>query len=267
MTQLGLGSITKRLVALAGFLLLASACSSKGDSGSQGSQGPEGPVGPAGPAGPAGPTGAAGPQGAQGLPGAQGPAGPAGATGATGPQGPIGATGLLGPAGPAGPAGPTGSQGPTGAAGAQGPAGPAGPAGPGLVSVTFAGGDMTAAIPKAPGVCDAQSGVDFIGFSPGRPTATVVLGANQTITASSSLTLGSGISPVTHLSLNLCYQDTAGGTISAATDTNYFGLPGAWLTLPANTNMPFSITRSFTGLPPGPTRSASAAASPAPTRG
>jgi hypothetical protein len=92
--------------------------------------------------------------------------------------------------------------------------------------------------------------MDFIGFSPGRPTATVVLGANQTITASSSLTLGSGASPVTRLSLNLCYQDKAGGSISALTDSNYFGLPGAWLSLPASANMPFSITRSFTGLAP-----------------
>jgi hypothetical protein len=110
---------------------------------------------------------------------------------------------------------------------------------------------MTAGIPHAPGVCDSQNGVDFVGFSPGRPTATVVLAANQTITASSSLTLGTGASPATHLSLNLCFQDTGGGTISGATDFNYFGVgPNGWLSLPANTNMPFSVTRSFTGLPP-----------------
>jgi hypothetical protein len=92
--------------------------------------------------------------------------------------------------------------------------------------------------------------MDFIGFAPGRPTTTVVLGANQTITASSSLTLGSGAASVSNLSLNLCYRDTAGGTISAVSDTNYFGLPGAWLSLPPSTNMPFSVTRSFTGLTP-----------------
>jgi hypothetical protein len=113
---------------------------------------------------------------------------------------------------------------------------------------------VLAAIPQAPGVCDGQNGVDFIGFPPsgpgGRPTVILTLGANQTITASSSLTLGSGASAVSNLSLNLCYQDTSSGAISAVTDTNGFGLPGTWLSLPANTNMPYSITRSFTDLTP-----------------
>jgi hypothetical protein len=107
---------------------------------------------------------------------------------------------------------------------------------------------MTSGIPQTPS-CDGQAGVDFIGFG-GRPTVTLSVSANQSITVSSSLTLGTGASPASHLSLNLCYQDQAGGTISAATDFNYFGVPGGWLSLPPNTNMPFSITRSFTGLPP-----------------
>jgi hypothetical protein len=112
---------------------------------------------------------------------------------------------------------------------------------------------VTSAIPQAPGVCDGQNGVDFVGFSGARPTTTVKLLANQTITASSTLSIGSAALPVTHLSLSLCYQDTApGSTISAAApDPNFFGFPpNGWLSLPPNTNMPFSITRSFVGLTP-----------------
>jgi hypothetical protein len=237
-----------------------------GPTGPQGAQGIQGVAGPTGPTGATGPTGPTGPQGAQGLQGVAGPTGPtgpqgaqglqgvAGPTGPTGPQGAQGIQGVAGPTGPTGPMGPTGPQGAQGIQGVAGPTGPTGPMGPtGLVSISFAAADVTNGLPRPPaGTCDGQNGVGFVANAPApnRPTVTVTLAANQMITASSTVNLGAGISPVTHLTLNLCHQ-LAGGTISAATDNDYLGYPGAWLTLPAGTSMPFSITRSFTGLAPG----------------
>jgi hypothetical protein len=111
--------------------------------------------------------------------------------------------------------------------------------------VTAATGDAsTATIPSAPGVCNGQAGLDFFGV-----TASVVLGANQSLTISGTADLGAGVQPVGNLSLNLCYLGTT-GSISALTDANNFGNVGSFLALPAGTFMPFTLTRSFTGLPP-----------------
>jgi len=110
--------------------------------------------------------------------------------------------------------------------------------------VTAATGDAsTATIPSAPGVCNGQAGLDFFGV-----TASVVLGTNQALTISGTANLGAGAQPVDNLSLSLCYLGTT-GSISALTDTN-FGFPGLFLALPAGAFMPFTLTRSFTGLPP-----------------
>jgi hypothetical protein len=126
-----------------------------------------------------------------------------------------------------------------------GPTGPQGP--PALVSATTATGDASTpgtTIPQAPGVCDGQSGVTLFGAP-----ANIVLGANQVMTVSGSANIGASVA-VSNLSLNLCYQPV-GGAISALTDFEYFGYPGNFLTLPAGTFMPFSMTRTFSGLPAG----------------
>lgn len=107
------------------------------EGGQVGPQGPQGPTGPQGPKGDTGDTGPAGPTGPQGD---TGPQGPKGDTGATGPQGATGATG------PQGPQGETGPQGPQGATGATGPQGPAGTDAPKILSETFSGSSLTAAV-------------------------------------------------------------------------------------------------------------------------
>jgi hypothetical protein len=200
--------------------------------GIQGEQGPAGPEGPVGPAGPQGPQGVPGNPGDVGLQGPAGPLGPAGPAGPQGPQGPQGATGATGSTGPAGPAGPQGSQ---GAAGPQGPVGPSG-----LVSqVTVTAGNEGI----SSGGCNGIDGMAFFGA-----TAGVALAANQTVTVSGTANLGADLTPVSNLSLNVCYQP-AGGAIVA--DGEFFGAPGTPLQLPAGTLVPFSLSRSWDALTAG----------------
>jgi len=113
--------------------------------------------------------------------------------------------------------------------------------------VTTATGNATtpgATIAQDPGVCDGQNGVALFGAA-----ANIVLGTNQVMTVSGTADIGASVA-VGNLTLNLCYQPV-GGDISALTDFDYFGFPGNFLTLPANTFMPYSMTRTFSGLAAG----------------
>jgi hypothetical protein len=180
--------------------------------GATGAQGPAGTTGPQGPAGPTGPQGVAGPQGTTGP---QGPIGLTGATGATGPQGSQGATGLAGPIGPVGPAGPAS-----------------------LISATPASSANTAF--ANPVGCDGVIGMAFFGAR----VTNVVVGANQVVTATGTLDVGSGAGAIAGLHLDICRQGTIGGVVA---DGNWFGP----LRLAANTSLPYTLSRSFDTVTPG----------------
>jgi hypothetical protein len=227
---------------------LVASAGAVGPQGIQGATGAQGLAGPTGATGAQGPQGLTGPQGTQGITGPagpvgpQGPAGPIGATGATGTQGLAGAAGATGATGAQGPQGPQGTAGPSGATGATGPAGPAGVVS--VTNVTAVNGGI-AASPQ----CDGNIGMAFFGA-----TATVKLLAAQAMTVTVTADLGTGAAPASNLTLNICYQGTTGG-LSALTDPWFLGnTAGAPLSLPANTAIPFTLTRSFatTGTPQPP---------------
>jgi hypothetical protein len=73
---------------------------------------------------------------------------------------------------------------------------------------------------------------------------------NQAVTVSGTANLGAGATAVSNLSLNLCYQGTTGApAISTQIEQfNGFGYAGLYLGLPAGAFMPFSMTRTFSGL-------------------
>jgi hypothetical protein len=125
--------------------------------------------------------------------------------------------------------------------GLQGPEGPAGPSG--LVShTTVSGGN--AGIASAPGVCNGIHGMQFLGV-----TADVHLAADQTLGVLGTVNLGSDLTPVSNLSMNVCYQPNGAAIVA---DGEFLGTPGfAPLQLPAGSLMPFSLARSWGGLLPG----------------
>lgn len=136
------------------------------------------------------------------------------------------ALGATGPAGPVGPQGPTGTTGPTGATGPTGPQG--------IIAVTgFSGAINT--------VAANSSSYVFAG-----PTATVTItSSTQKLVASAVAPLGLTAGGPVRVLMGVCYQPTAGGTI-----TNFFGFNYSIVELSTvRTGQPVSAT--VTGLAPG----------------
>ncbi len=116
-----------------------------------------------------------------------------------------------------------------------------GPPGPtSLVSMTTAAGPVSPGDLPRSVECNGQAGMAFFGA-----TTSVNLSANQGISASATADLGGASVPLSSLSLNVCYQGTA-GAISALTDTDYLFN----LSLPAGSLAPVTVAKAFSGLPP-----------------
>jgi hypothetical protein len=77
-------------------------------------------------------------------------------------------------------------------------------------------------------------------------TSGVSLGNNQSLSVSGTVNLGADLTPVSNLSLNVCYQPATGPLVA---DGEFLGTPGlAPLQLPAGSLVPFSLSRSWDGL-------------------
>jgi hypothetical protein len=209
-----------------------------GITGPQGPQGAQGPIGLTGPQGDPGPQGIQGPAGLTGPQGDPGPQGIQGPAGLTGPQGDPGPQGIQGPAGLTGPQGDPGPQGPTGLTGPQGPVGLTGPQGPtgpqGVVLTTGFSGAIG-------NIAGGSAAYVFAG-----PQATItVTSSTQKIVACGSAPMGlvSGTTQVARV--GMCYQNTAGGTI-----TNFVGAAYSDVQI-STTRTTISASATVTGLAPG----------------
>lgn len=139
-----------------------------------------------------------------GRDGARGPMGPRGLPGTAGAQGPAGSDGAMGPLGPQGPQGVAGDE---GAAGPQGIQGPAGPSGSNGASGIVATGSFSGLINT---IAASSSAYVFAGG-----TATVTTTAGQRLTATAVGPMGlAAASAVQNGIVDVCYQPSAGGTIS-----------------------------------------------------
>ena len=175
-------------------------------------QGKAGETGQDGQPGDPGAPGLPGAPGAHGAPGAKGDSGPAGTKGEPGSEGRAGASGedgargAAGTPGTAGHAGNDGATGPSGSIGLTGPQGPAGQAG--MQGPT---GVVTTA--KISGEIQPTAAADSVWQFLGPPATVVTATSTQRLTAAAMVpiaaTLVGGL-----ITLDLCYQPSAGGAIS-----------------------------------------------------
>jgi hypothetical protein len=100
--------------------------------------------------------------------------------------------------------------------------------------------------PAGPGIaqdpaCDGQAGMHFTGV-----TASATIAQGQKMVVSGMVDLGAGAAAVSNLTMNVCTQ--AAGQATPTSDANFVGdVLGTPLKSAANTIVPFSLTRTFTG--------------------